>query len=61
MTLTEAFSGVVDPRTGPARRHDLTEIILMALCAVFGGSIEQFENLPGKLGRVVIASKKGLK
>lgn len=31
------------------------------LAAVFGGSIKQFENLPGKLGRVVIASKKGLK
>ena len=38
MTLTEAFSGVVDPRTGPARRHDLTEIILMALCAVLCGA-----------------------
>lgn len=29
------------------------------LAAVFGGSPEQFEALPGKLGRVVIASKKG--
>ena len=38
MTLTEAFSGVVDPRTGPARRHDLTEMILMALCAVLCGA-----------------------
>ena len=38
MTLTEAFAGVVDPRTGPARRHDLTEIILMALCAVLCGA-----------------------
>jgi len=31
------------------------------LASVFGGSIEQFENLPGNLGSVVIASKKGLK
>ena len=38
MTLTDAFSGVVDPRTGPARRHDLTEMILMALCAVLCGA-----------------------
>ena len=38
MGLTEAFSGVVDPRTGPARRHDLTEMILMALCAVLCGA-----------------------
>jgi hypothetical protein len=34
MTLTEAFSELPDPRTGPAQRHDLTEMILMALCAV---------------------------
>jgi len=34
MTLDEAFSGLPDPRTGPARRHDLREMILMALCAV---------------------------
>ncbi len=38
MTLTEVFSGVVDPRTGPARRHDLVEMILMALCAVLCGA-----------------------
>ena len=34
MTLTEAFAGLQDPRTGPAQRHDLREMILMALCAV---------------------------
>ena len=38
MTLTEAFAGLGDPRTGPARRHDLAEIILMALCAVVCGA-----------------------
>lgn len=38
MTLTEAFSGLDDPRTGPAQRHDLTEMILMALCAVLCGA-----------------------
>lgn len=38
MTLTEAFDGLDDPRTGPARRHDLTEMILMALCAVLCGA-----------------------
>lgn len=38
MTLTEAFSGLDDPRCGPAKRHDLTEIILMALCAVLCGA-----------------------
>ena len=38
MTLTEAFAGLGDPRTGPARRHDLTEMILMALCAVLCGA-----------------------
>jgi predicted transposase YbfD/YdcC len=38
MTLTEAFSGLPDPRTGPAQRHDLTEMIVMALCAVLCGA-----------------------
>ena len=38
MTLTEAFGGLEDPRRGPARRHDLAEMILMALCAVLCGA-----------------------
>jgi len=38
MTLTEAFSGLPDPRTGPAQRHDLSEMIVMALCAVLCGA-----------------------
>lgn len=36
--MTEAFAGLGDPRTGPARRHDLKEMILMALCAVLCGA-----------------------
>ena len=38
MTLTEVFSELADPRTGPAQRHDLREMILMALCAVLCGA-----------------------
>lgn len=38
MTLTDAFSDLPDPRTGPAQRHDLSEMILMALCAVLCGA-----------------------
>lgn len=38
MTLTEAFTELPDPRTGPAQRHDLAEMILMALCAVLCGA-----------------------
>lgn len=38
MTLTESFLSLKDPRTGPAQRHDLTEMILMALCAVLCGA-----------------------
>jgi len=38
MTLDEAFTGLSDPRTGPAQRHDLREMILMALCAVLCGA-----------------------
>lgn len=38
MTLDEAFAGLADPRTGPAQRHDLREMILMVLCAVLCGA-----------------------
>ena len=38
MTLTDAFTWLKDPRTGPAQRHDLQEMILMALCAVVCGA-----------------------
>lgn len=38
MTLAEAFVGLEDPRTGPAQRHDLTGMILMALRAVLCGA-----------------------
>jgi hypothetical protein len=37
MTLTEAFAVLIDPRTGPAQRHNLREMILMALYAVLCG------------------------
>ena len=38
MTLIGVFSRVEDPRRGPARRHDLHEMILIALCAVMCGA-----------------------
>lgn len=38
MTLTEAFAELPAPRTAPAQRHDLAEMILMALCAVLCGA-----------------------
>ncbi len=38
MTLDKAFVGLTDPRTGPAQRHDLREMIVMALCAVLCGA-----------------------
>ncbi len=34
MTLQEAFAEVKDHRRGPAGRHDLEEMIVMAICAV---------------------------
>src|ERR1035437_1609402 len=33
----DCFSGVEDPRTGNARRHDLQELLLIALCTVLCG------------------------
>lgn len=38
MTLMEAFAILPEPRTGPAQRYDLREMILMALCAVLCGA-----------------------
>ena len=38
MTLMEAFALLPEPRTGPAQRHDLREMILMALCAALCGA-----------------------
>lgn len=38
MTLQEAFADVKDARRGPARRHDLQEMIIAAICAVRCGS-----------------------
>jgi predicted transposase YbfD/YdcC len=38
MTLGEAFADLRDPRSGPAQRHDLREMLVMALCAVLCGA-----------------------
>ncbi|MDR0716235.1 MAG: transposase family protein, partial [Azoarcus sp.] len=38
MTLISVFAQLEDPRSGPARRHDLCEMILIALCAVLCGA-----------------------
>mgnify|MGYP001005794252 CR=1 FL=1 len=38
MTLQEAFADVQDARRGPARRHDLQEMIILAICAVLCGA-----------------------
>jgi predicted transposase YbfD/YdcC len=33
----DCFAGLKDPRSGQARRHDLMEIMMIALCAVLSG------------------------
>lgn len=38
MTLQKAFGDIEDQRRGPARRHDLQEMIVMAICAVLCGA-----------------------
>ena len=37
-TLSESFSGLDDPRTDRGKRHDLMDIISIAICAVIGGA-----------------------
>ncbi|OGB33686.1 MAG: hypothetical protein A3F78_03590, partial [Burkholderiales bacterium RIFCSPLOWO2_12_FULL_61_40] len=36
--MMQAFSILPDPRTGPAQRHDLQEMIVMALSSVLCGA-----------------------
>lgn len=36
--LTERFSTLEDPRTGRAKRHNLTDVITIAICAVICGA-----------------------
>jgi hypothetical protein len=38
LMLIRAFSILPDPRTGPAQRHDLKEMIVMTLSAVLCGA-----------------------
>ncbi len=38
LTLMEHFSQVPDPRMARTRRHELLDILVMALCAVIGGA-----------------------
>ena len=38
MTLLSIFSRLEDPRSGPAKRYGLSEIIVMAICAVVCGA-----------------------
>ncbi|MGH6848372.1 MAG: transposase family protein [Methylocella sp.] len=46
----ECFSKVADPRSGNARRHDLQELPLIALCAVLcgGGSCVEIADSAGE-------------
>lgn len=43
MTLLSIFSRLEDPRRGPARRYGLSEIIVMAICAVLCGADDWVE------------------
>ena len=43
MTLLSIFSRLEDPRSGPAKRCGLSEIIVMAICAVLCGADDWVE------------------
>ncbi|MCO5228914.1 MAG: transposase family protein [Thermomicrobiales bacterium] len=36
-TIAAAFSEVVDPRDGPAMKHQLLDILTIAICAILCG------------------------
>ena len=44
MTLTEAFSGLPDTRKGPAVKYVLSEIMIMAICAILCGANNWIET-----------------
>ena len=59
-SLIEHFSGIVDPRVERRKLHDLTEMIVVAIVAVVGGSdsfddIEVFADVNSRLKPTVIA------
>lgn len=43
MTLLSIFSRLKDPRRGPAKRYGLSEIVVMAICAVLCGADDWVE------------------
>jgi len=43
MTLLLIFSRLEDPRRGPAKRYGLSEIIVIAICAVLCGADDWVE------------------
>lgn len=49
LDLARAFAGLTDPRIDRTKKHDLTAIVVIALCAVVGGAdswleVEEFGN-----------------
>ena len=36
--LTERFAGLEDPRTGRTTRHELIDVVVIAICAVICGA-----------------------
>ena len=46
MTLQEAFGSVEDHRKGPACRHDLKEMIVMAICRISAENNYSEEETP---------------
>lgn len=49
-TLVQALSEIEDPRVGNGKRHELVEILVIAICAIFA-EVEGFEDM-AEWGRV---------
>lgn len=47
--LATCFEDLPDPRIGSARRHDLLEIIVVALCAVLCAGQNAWDKAPFRL------------
>ena len=43
-TLVECLAEIDDPRTGNGKRHDLVEVLVIAICGIFA-QVEGFDDI----------------
>jgi len=49
MPLTQEFVSISDPRSTRHKRHDLSELLTVAVCAVLKGKVRKSNGLSGSM------------